>query len=145
MIFTKRIMPRTSLEAPGILGIPFARPWDPRARPWDPRARAWDPPGDAPGTPRDLLGPFMDHKNGHTSTNIQRQKLSIAVLEPARCGPSHEGLDRAVFLIKRPPKSKKVPPSPGISPRLGHEGSGPLYSRIYIDIYLGCWWKPEKK
>ena len=48
----------------------------------------------------------MDHKNGHISTNMQRQKLSIAVVEAAHEGPSHAALRRAVLYIKRPPKSK---------------------------------------
>ena len=37
-------------------------------------------------------------------------KLSIAVFERARLDPSHEELDRAAFLIKRPPNSKKYSP-----------------------------------
>ena len=65
-------------------------------------------PRDAPGTPQDLQEHLMDHKNGRISTNGQRQKLSIAVFEAAREGPSHERLnravDRAVLSIKRPPK-----------------------------------------
>ena len=43
-------------------------------------------PGHAPGTPWDVpatpWGPLIDHKN-HIMTNIQRQKLSMAVSEPA--------------------------------------------------------------
>ena len=124
--FTKRIhgMPGTSPKPPGIPGIPCARPWDaqrgaqdfrplpwePWGRPWDPRARPWDPPGtsprppgNAPGIPRNLQRPLMDHKNNHMSTNIQRQKLSIAVFKPAYQGPSHEALDRAVSSIKNAP------------------------------------------
>ena len=107
IIFMKRIlgMLGTSPEPPGIPGIPWARPWDPRGRPWDhwgrpwdPRACSWDPPvtslrppGDAPGTAWDFQRPFMDHKNNHISANIQCQKLSIAVFEPACWDPSHEG------------------------------------------------------
>ena len=72
------------------------------------------------------------HKNGHISTNFQRQTLSIAVFEPACWDPSHERLDQAVLYIKRTPKSKKV----GISPQLGYEGSGPLCSWIHIDICI---------
>ena len=114
IIFMKRIpeMPGTFTEPPGIPWIPWARPWDPLGRFWDPQACPWDPPGtplgppetrlgppgtpvgaprDAPRTPRDSYGP----QNGHSSTNLQRQKLSIAVFKPARWGPSHEALDRA--------------------------------------------------
>ena len=65
---------------------------------------------DAPGTPGDLMGPLMGHKNGRISTNIQRQKLSVAVFEAACQGPSHEALDHAVCCIKREPKSKKTHP-----------------------------------
>ena len=45
IICTRKIpgMPGTSPEPPGVLGISWARPWDPRGRPWDPRARSWDP------------------------------------------------------------------------------------------------------
>ena len=46
----------------------------------------------------------MDYKNCHISTNIQYQKLSIAVFEPASWDPSPEALDRTVFSIKGPPK-----------------------------------------
>ena len=93
------------------------------------------------------MGPLMDHKNGHISTNIQHQKLSIAVLEAAHEGPSHGALDWAVFSIKRPPKSKKVPPGPGISfpyvpecPGPGHpliyRYGYPIYTYIYIYIHV---------
>ena len=58
-----------------------------------------------PGTP-------TDHKNGHISTNLQRQKLSIAVFEPACQGPSHEALDRAVLSIKTPATQKTAPGYP---------------------------------
>ena len=66
-LFMKRIpgMPGPSPEIPGIAGIPWTHPWDPRGRPWDPRGRHWEPwarpwdplgtslrpPRDAPGTP----------------------------------------------------------------------------------------------
>ena len=77
---------------------------------------------------------LMDNKNGHISTNIQRQNLSIAVFEAAHENPSHERLDRAVT-YKKAAKIKKVPPGPGISPRWGYEGPGPLCSWIYIDMH----------
>ena len=59
MIFMKRIpgMPGTSPEPPGILGIPWARPWDPQGRSWAPQARPWDPRGNPQGRPWDPLGP----------------------------------------------------------------------------------------
>ena len=108
-------MPRTSLEPPGIPGIPWACPWGPRGRPWDLQARPWDSLGtplrDAPGapqarpgTPRNLQGPLMDHKD-NISTNIQRQKLSIAVFKPDCWDPSPEGLPGTVSSINRVPKS----------------------------------------
>ena len=61
IIFMKKIlgMPGTSPETPGILGIPWARPWDPRGRTWDARARPWDPrgrPWDARARPWDPWG-----------------------------------------------------------------------------------------
>ena len=64
-------------------------PWDPR----DPLGSLGTPLG-PPGKP---LGPpgRPHHKNGHISTNIRRQKLSIAVFEPACCDPSLEGLPKA--------------------------------------------------
>ena len=64
IIFRKKIpgMPGTSPEPLGILGIAWARSWDPWGRPWDPWARPWDSlgtslrprarPWDFPGTPR---------------------------------------------------------------------------------------------
>ena len=82
----------TSLRAPG------HAPETPQGRPWEP----WRPPG----------SPLMADKNGNSSTNIQRQKLSIAVFEPAQEGPSHERLDLAVCSIRMPPKYKKLP-APG--------------------------------
>ena len=101
-------------DAPGTpghaAGTPRDAPGTPRDVPETPRGRSWDPRG-PPGTP---MGPLMDHKNNHISTNRQRQKLSIAVFEPARQGPSHEAFDLSVFFIKRPPKSKQLPPGPGI-------------------------------
>ena len=57
----------------------------------------------------------MVNKNNHISTNMQRQKLSIAVLENAHEGPPHAALDRAVSFIKRQPKSKKHLPGTQIS------------------------------
>ena len=47
IIFMKQIlgMPGTSPEPPGILEIPWARPWDPQGRTWDALARPWDPQG----------------------------------------------------------------------------------------------------
>ena len=117
--------PGTPLGPPGTpLGL-LGRPENPRARPWDPPgtpldawARPWDPwgrPCDAPGTslgprgpPRTPMGPLMEHKHGHISTNRQRQKLSIAVFEAAHQGPLHGGSDRAILSIKRPPKSKNT-------------------------------------
>ena len=130
IIFMKRIpgMPRTSLEPPGIPGIPLARSWawEPWGRPWEPGHAHGTPidahgtPRHAPGTPRDvpetpqgrpwdprdLQGPLMDHKNNNISTNIQRQKLSIAVFKPACWDPSPEGLSRTFLSITKPPKSK---------------------------------------
>ena len=49
----------------------------------------------------------MDHKNVNISTNIQRQKLAIAVIKRASWDPSHEGLPRTGLFTKRPPKSNK--------------------------------------
>ena len=116
-------------------GIIFMKriPWDPRdplGTPLGPRGTPLGPLGTPlgwlgtplgpPGTPLGPLGtPYgrlMEHKNGYISTNRQRQKLSIAVFEAAHEGPSHERLDRAVFPLKSPPKSKKVPPIPGYRP-----------------------------
>ena len=68
---------------------------DPRGRSWDARACPW-----ATLDPRDLQGSLMDHKNTRISTNIQRQELSIAVIEPTCWGPSHEALDGTIFLQK---------------------------------------------
>ena len=68
------------------------------------------------------MGPLMDHKNGHISTNIQRQKLSIAVLEAAHECPSPERLDRTVFFVKRPP-NKKI------------NGAGIFQSRVRLKPY----------
>ena len=99
-------VPGTPGEAPGTPGLAPGTPGDFPEIHW---GRPWDPRG-PPGTP---FGPLMDYKNGRISTSIQRQKLSIALFEAAHEGPSHERLDRAVLSIKRPPKSKKVPPGPG--------------------------------
>ena len=129
IIFMKRIlgMPGTSQEPHGIPGIPCARPWDPRGRPWDPQERSWDP--------KDLQGILTNNKNGHISTNIQRQQLSIAVFEAAYWCPSHEQLDRAVFSIKRLPKLKQHPPVTGISQSRVRLGPYPCGVLIYKDIY----------
>ena len=93
----------------GHLGTPLGRSGTPLGTPGTPLRR----PRDAPGTPRNLQGPLTDHRNGHISENIQRQKLSITALEAACWYPSHEALDRAFFCIKRPPKSKNYPSVPG--------------------------------
>ena len=84
------------MEPRGILGIPWGRPWEPWGRHWDPQGR--------PGHPREALGHAgtpIDYKNIHISTNIQRQKISIAVFEGACSDPSPEGLCRAVLSIQR--------------------------------------------
>ena len=92
----------------------------------------------APGTPRDLQGPLMDHKNGHISTNRQRQKLLIAVFEAAHEGPSPAAVDRAVFSTKRPPKSQRYPPIPGCRHGWGTSALAP-YVPGYIYIYILAW------
>ena len=92
-------------------GTPLGRPGTPLGRlgtPLGPTGTSLRPPGtllEPPGTPGTPMGPLMDHKNGHISTNRQRQKLSIAVPEAAHEGPSHGALDRVVFSIKKQPKS----------------------------------------
>ena len=68
--------PRTSPEPLGILGILGTR-W---ARPWTRPERSWD----RPLTPR---GP-KDYKNGHSSINVQRQKLSIPASTSVCCNAS---------------------------------------------------------
>ena len=113
-----------------LLGL-RGRAWDLRARPWDPPGTSLRPPRHALGTPGEVpetpqgrpwdpwgplgtpVGPLMDNEDDHISTNIQRQKLSIAVFEAAHEGPSHEQLDRAVFLIKDRPNQKNYLPVPG--------------------------------
>ena len=81
------------------------------------------------------MGPLMDHKNRRISTKIQRQKLSIAVFEAAHQGRSHEALDRTVLSIKQRPKSKKVPPCPGISFPFAPECPGPGHPRyIFFQV-----------
>ena len=110
----------TLLGAPGTpLGPPGDVPETPQGRPWDPRA--------PPGTP---YGPLMDHKNGHISTNRQRQKLLIAVFDAAHQGPSHERLDRTVPSIRSPPKSKKN--CHGISTVGTRSTWPPMFTDIYI-------------
>ena len=76
----------------------------------------------------------MDHKNGHILTNIQRQKLSIAVVEPACWDPSPEGLPQTVLSIKSLPKSTKILPWSWDFPE---EGTAKARSmrRAYIYIY----------
>ena len=101
-------MPGTSLEPPGIPRIPWARPWDPWGRPWHPQARSWDPPGRTLGPPRGPpRTPYGLQKLSYPS-DIQRQKLSIAVFEPVRWDPSPEGLPRTILSIKRPSKKKST-------------------------------------
>ena len=73
-------------DASGTLGTPL-----------DPSGKCLRLPGDAPGTPGDFQGPLMDHKNGHSSTNFQCQKLLIVVFEPACWDPSHEGHPSAIL------------------------------------------------
>ena len=88
-----------------------------RGRPGTP-GHAPGNPGDVPETPRgrpwDLLRRLLAHKNGHSSTNIQRQKLSIAVFEPAYWDPTPEGLPRAGLVYKKAAKlNKNHTPVPG--------------------------------
>ena len=52
-------------------------------------------------------GTLMDDQNSHSLTNIQRQKLSITVFEPACWDPSPEGLDGTVLSIKGRPLSER--------------------------------------
>ena len=59
------------------LGTPLGSPGTPLGPPGTPQGH----PGDVPD--RNSQGPPMDHKNSHISTKVQRQKLSIAVFEPA--------------------------------------------------------------
>ena len=80
-------------HAPGTPGMPLGTP-----------GTSMRPPGDAPGTPGGPRGPLMDHKNDYIRTNIQRQKVLIAVFEPARWDPSPEGSAWTVLSIKWPPK-----------------------------------------
>ena len=126
-------------------------PGTPGGPPRDPPGTSQGSPGDPPGTPRgspgapggppgtsrDPLwtphGPLMHHKNGHISTNIQRQKLSIAVFEAAHQGPSHGGPDWAVLCIKRLPKPKKHPPGTGISQSRVRLRPYPCGVLIYIE------------
>ena len=67
---------------------------------------------------------YWYHKNSQISTNIQRQKLSIAAFEAA-----HEGLACSTrpgcFPIKRPPKSNKVPPKTECRPGWGTSALAP--------------------
>ena len=49
----------------------------------------------------------MDHNNVDISTKFPRQKLSIAVFEPACWDPSPEGLDWPVLSIKQRRNQKK--------------------------------------
>ena len=122
-------------------------PGDPRGSPWDPLGRprgSQGTPGDLQGPLMELLwipyGPLMDDKNGHISTTVQRQKLSIPVFEAAHQGPSHGGPDRAIFSIKRLPKSKNVPLVPGFCfrtpPSAPGLGTPVIYRYIYIHIYI---------
>ena len=113
----------------GPLGTHLERsrtPLGPPGRPWEPRA----------GTSRDPLWSLADNKNNHISTDIQRQKLSIAVFEPACWDPSTEGQPRTVLSIKRPPKLKKLSPGPRISWRSVWLGPYPCGVLIYKDIYI---------
>ena len=70
----------------GSQGFPGHTPGTPRDAPGNPMD-APETPGQAPGTPPGtLLGPPgtpIDHKNGQISPSIQRQKLAIALFEPA--------------------------------------------------------------
>ena len=103
----------TLLGPPGTPLRTLGTPLEPPGTPLGPQARPWD----HPGTP---LGPQwtpMENKNNKISTNIQRQKLSIAVFKPACQGPSHETFSRADFYIKSMPKSKKLPPGTRMSVR----------------------------
>ena len=170
IIFMTRIprMPRTSpAGAPGILGIPWARPWDPQDAPATPGhapgnpgdapgmpahapgnlgtslglpRTSLGPPGDAPGTP---LGPpktscdLLWTTKTAISTNIQCQKLSLAVFEAARWGPSHEALDWAGLSVKSPRHQKN---GNGENPAMEKKGVAlmPLWpAHAYIlNIYI---------
>ena len=145
IIFMERIpgMPGTSPEPPGSRGSPGHGPGTPRDAPGTP-GHAPGTPGDAPGTPGHApgthgdvpetpwgrpwdprgppgtpYGPLKDHPKGHISENRQRQKLSIAVFEPACQGPSHAALDQAGCFIKGHQNQKDTPPALGY-PRAGY-------------------------
>ena len=70
IILMKRIprMPRTSLEPPGIPGIPWARPWDPRGPPWD-----------TPGTSGDHKAPHGRQKQPYLHKHTAPEALDCCV------------------------------------------------------------------
>ena len=83
----------------------------------------------------------MDHKNSHISTNIQRQKLSIALFEPASWDPSHGGLARTILSTKRSPTSKENTGGAPLGKGFSHSAPGPgsplyIYIHIYIYVYM---------
>ena len=95
--------PGDTMDVPGAplhLGDPLRTPLGPPGTRLGPPGTPLGPPGDAPRTPGYFRRPCMDHKHGHISSNIQRQKLSIAAFEAACWDPSHERLPRAVLSIK---------------------------------------------
>ena len=69
---------------------------------WTP-GHALGPPTDGPGNPQGPPGTPMHHKNGHSSTSLQRQKLSIASVasESVGCNASPQRSPWTVFLCLR--------------------------------------------
>ena len=133
--------PRTHLGRTGTPLGHLGTSLRPRARPWDPPGTSLGPPADAPWTPQGRpQDPHGRHgpQNSNSSTNRQRQELSIAVFEPACRDPSHEALDRAIFPLKRTPTSKKNTPWSrdfGEGLTIKPETSPPNYI-LYVYIYI---------
>ena len=107
LIFMKRIWgcpgrPHSPLGSQESLSTPLGTPGTPlgpRARPWDPLGTSLTLPRDVPGTTRNLQGPLIAYKKPNITTNIQHQKLSIAVFEPGCWDPLPEEVPRAILSI----------------------------------------------
>ena len=130
-------------QTPGIHGDPLGTPLGPLGTPLGTTGRILGPLGDVPetpwGRPCEPWGPQRAppaHKHDNISTNIWRQKLSIAVFKPACWDPSPEGLPRTVLSMKRLPKSKEIPPGPGISVRGLRLSRKPCVAVIYVYIHI---------
>ena len=128
-------IPRSPQSPLGPSGTPWARHWaamgtslEPRARP--PLGPSGETPG-IPGGPEDL----HDHTNSKISTNLQRQKRSVAASAFLRCIASPRGLPWTGLLCILREQSPFWPPGKGIAHCI-YPNAVALVPCLYVYIYI---------